>query len=90
MAELTTAQFTLGTAPTLVTVRHNQGIDVTFHNAAKSSNNKIYFGGSAVSTATGIHIDADGFLQLTLSPEHQLWAISDPAGIVLEVLEQRY
>ena len=90
MAEFTTAQFTLGTAPVAVTVLHNQGIDVTFHNAAKSSNNKIYFGGSTVSTATGIHIDADGFLQLTLSPEHQLWAISDPAGIVLEVLEQRY
>lgn len=90
MAALTTAHYLLGTAPVAVTVLHNQGIDVTFHNAAKSSNNLIYLGGSTVSTATGMHIDADQFLQLTLSPEHQLFAISDPAGIVLEVLEQRY
>lgn len=89
MASFATYHYTLSGTAQPVTHLHNQGIALTFHNAAKSSNNLIYLGGSTVSTATGVHIDADQFLQLTISPEQQLWAVSDPAGVVLEVLEQR-
>ena len=90
MANLVTQQYTLNGTPQLVTTRHNQGADVIFHNSTKQSNNKIYIGGSAVTVLTGLHLDADQFIQLTLAPELQIWAISDPAGLVLEVMEQRY
>jgi hypothetical protein len=89
MPTLATYQYTLNETPQAVTHVHNQGMVLTFHNAAKSSNNRVFLGGSAVGTATGLHIDSDQFLQLTISPEQQLWAVSDPAGIVLEVIEQR-
>lgn len=89
MASFATFHYVMAGTPQPVTTVHNQGMVLTFHNAAKSSNNLIYLGGSTVSTATGIHIDADQFLQLTVSAEQQLWALSEPAGVVLEVLEQR-
>lgn len=89
MASITTHQYTLSATPVEVVHWHNQGMTVTFHNSAKSSNNKIYLGTSSVSTTTGLHIDADQFLQITIGPEQVLWAVSDPAGIVLEVIEQR-
>lgn len=89
MASIVTYQYTLNGTPQPVVHMHNQGMTLTFHNGAKSSNNLVFLGGSTVGTATGLHIDADQFLQLTIGPEQQLWAVSDPVGIVLEVIEQR-
>ena len=79
----------LGTAATQVTHLHNQGIALTFHNAAKSGQNLIYLGVQTVSTASGLHIDADGYLQIEIGPGQAIYAVSNPAGVVLEVLEQR-
>lgn len=89
MASIAHAHFTLTGTAVPVTSHHNQGNVVTFHNAAKSSNNLIYLGTSTVTTANGLHIDADEFLRLELGPNQIIWALSDPSGIVLEVLEQR-
>lgn len=86
---ITTAHYTLtlGT-PTLVAAPHPQWQRVTLHNANKSSNNYVYIGGSAVGTATGLHIDPAGTLQLDLNANEDLWAVSDPEGLVLHVLRQ--
>ncbi len=80
MASIATHQYTLSATPVEVVHWHNQGMTVTFHNSAKSS---------SVSTTTGLHLDADQFLQITIGPEQVLWAVSDPVGVVLEVIEQR-
>ena len=89
MAEIQTHQYTLGTAATQVTHLHNQGIVLTFHNSSKSGQNLIYLGAETVSTATGLHIDAENYLQIEIGPGQAIFAISHPAGVVLEVLEQR-
>jgi hypothetical protein len=86
---LTAAQYTLtlGTA-TLVCAPHEQWQRVTLHNASKSSNNYVYIGAQNVTTTTGLHIDEGGTLQLELYPREEIWAVSDPGGIVLHVIRQ--
>lgn len=87
---ITTAHYTLtlGTA-TLIAAPHPQWQRVTMHNASKSSNNYVFIGGTAtVGTATGLHIDPAGTLQLDLNANEEIWAVSDPDGLVVHVLRQ--
>jgi hypothetical protein len=89
MGSIYTSQHTLGTAAVVITRMHNEAIHVLLHNSAKSSNNKIYLGLASVTTGNGYHFDADEHLALDLPAETQLFAVSDPAGIVVEVMEVR-
>jgi hypothetical protein len=87
---VTQAQFTLtlGTAIRIVapdTMSH----EVTLHNMTKSSNEYIFVGNSEVGTANGIHIDPGGTLTLTLQPNDDLWAVSDPSGLEVGVVDIR-
>jgi len=86
---LTSAQYTLtlGTA-TLVCAPHEQWQRVTLHNASKSSNNFIFIGAQGVTTSTGLHIDPASTVQLELYPREEVWAVSDPNGLVLHVIRQ--
>ena len=60
------------------------------HNATKSSNEYIYIGGSsAVSTTNTLHMDPGDTLNLTLRPNDELWAIADPGGLELGVIDIR-
>jgi hypothetical protein len=75
---LQTAQFTVGTAAIKVLSSQSNPTQVILHNANKSSNNYIWFGGSsAVTTSTGIHLDNGEDYQFVLQPGNELWAISD-------------
>jgi hypothetical protein len=83
-------QFTLGSAvPVQVvgpsTMRHVAHL----HNHSKSSNNFIFIGNESVSTATGIHLDPAESKSITLEPGDTLWAVSNPAGLSLGVLNIR-
>lgn len=89
MGAIVTRQVTLTGTAAPVTTPHNTGITVTFHNGVKSSNNKIYLGAAGVTTSTGLHLDADQFLTLTIGANEVIYGLSDPVGVVLEVLEQR-
>jgi hypothetical protein len=75
---LQTAQYTVGTAAIKVLSGQSNPTQVILHNANKSSNNYIWFGGSsAVTTSTGIHLDNGEDYQFVLQPGNELWAISD-------------
>lgn len=86
---LNTQQFTIGTAATRIIASSMRDISVLLHNANKSSNNYIWFGGgSAVTTSTGAHIDNAGTYQFTIQAGNELWAITDSDTKALHVLWQ--
>jgi hypothetical protein len=82
-------QVTLGTAATEIVGHDNMPHHVVLHNMSKSSNNYVFFGGSAVSTANSFHIDPGETIQFDLGPGDRLYAVSDPAGVVVGVLDIR-
>jgi hypothetical protein len=72
-----TAQFTVGTTAVEIISPKTNPTQVLLHNAEKSGNNYIFFGGSsAVTTSTGIHIDPSDNYQIILQPGNSLWAIA--------------
>jgi hypothetical protein len=84
-----TRQVTLGTAAIEIVGHDNMPHDVILHNMTKSSNAYIFFGGADVSTTNAPHIDPGETIQFTLQPEHRLFAVSDPAGLVVGVMDIR-
>jgi len=86
---LNTKQVTVGTTAVQVFAPTNNSIQVILHNAEKSSNTFIWFGGnSSVTTSTGAHLDNASTYQLVLQPGNSLWAIADSGGRNLHVLWQ--
>jgi len=69
----------------------NMPHDVILHNATKSSNEYIWIGGSSAiaGTANGMHIDQSQTIYMTLQPEDELWATSDPDGLIVQVMDIR-
>ena len=61
------------------------------HNATKSSNEYIYIAGSSATagTADGMHIDPGQTIYVDLAPNDELWATSDPNGLIVQVLDMR-
>ncbi len=86
---IVTRQVTLGTAATEIVGHDNMPHDVILHNMTKSSNEYIFFGGANVSTTNSPHIDPGETIQFTLGPDDRLFAVSDPAGLVVGVMDIR-
>jgi hypothetical protein len=86
---LVTRQTTLGTAATEIVGHDNMPHDVILHNMTKSSNSYIFYGGPGVSTTNAPHIDPGETIQFTLRPGDRLYAVSDPAGLVVGVMDIR-
>jgi hypothetical protein len=86
---IVTRQVTLGTAATEIVGHDNMPHDVILHNMTKSSNNYIFFGDANVSTTNAPHIDPGETIQFTLGPDDRLYAVSDPAGLVVGVMDIR-
>jgi hypothetical protein len=82
-------QTTLGTAATEIVGHDNMAHDVILHNMTKSSNSFIFYGGADVSTTNAPHIDPGETIQFTLRPGDRLFAVSDPAGLVVGVMDIR-
>jgi len=80
---------TLSGTPTEIVGHDNQPHEVHLHNMTKSSNEYIYIGGPSVGTGNSIHIDPGESITLTLGPEDRLFAISDPSGLDVGVLDIR-
>jgi len=79
--------FTLSdTTPTQIVGPDNMIQQVTLHNMTKSSNEYIFIGPETVTTTNAIHIDPGETMQLQLRPNDDLWAVSDPDGLVVGVL----
>lgn len=87
---ITSAVYTLSNATaTKVVAPSTLPQEVHLHNMTKSSNEYIHIGNSSVSTANSIHIDPGESIQLQLMPNDDLWAVSDPDGLVIGVLTVR-
>ena len=83
-------QVTLGTSAIQIVPPSVMPQNVTLHNLSKSSNNFIYYGGTAVTSGNAPHIDPGETLKLKLLPLESLYSVSDPAGIKVGVLIQRF
>lgn len=59
---------------------------VQLHNATKASNEYIFLGNDTLTLANGYHMDSGESIQIILSPGDDLYAMSDPNGLVLHVL----
>lgn len=76
--------------PTQIVGADNMPHDVTVHNMTKSSNEYIFLSGSSATAGTAtIHMDPGQTLQFTLQPDDELWAISDPNGLEVGVIDIR-
>jgi len=86
---LNTKQVSVPTTAVKILGKHNGPIHIILHNAVKSSNEYIWFGGSsAMTTSTGAHLDNAATYQLVLQPGNELWAITDAGTKSLHVLWQ--
>jgi hypothetical protein len=86
---LETKQVTVGTAAVQIFGPTNNPRHVLLHNAQKSSNEFIWFGGgSAVTTTTGAHLDNAETYQLILWGGSELWAITNSGTKNLHVMWQ--
>ena len=92
MAVRTRAYVLAETTATKIVEADEQPHDIVLHNATKSSNEYIFIGGAsavAVGTANSMHIDPGQTIYMTLNPEDELWATSDPSGLKVQVLDIR-
>jgi len=81
-------QFTLSeTTPTAITVPDNMPQEIHLHNLTKSSNEYIYIGNENVSTTNSIHLDPGESKIIELPVLDVLYAVSDPAGLVVGVMQ---
>jgi len=87
---VTTTSVTLSdTTATLIVGGDNQPHDVTLHNMTKSSNHYVHIGPADMTLADSIHIDPGATIQITLQPNDVLYAMSDPDGLEVGVLDIR-
>ena len=54
--------------------------DVIIHNHEHATSKNIYLGGSGVSASTGLDIDAEVNVNLTLPAGDELWAFTNESG----------
>lgn len=88
---ITSAQFTLSnTTATQIVPPDNMPHSVVLHNHTKSSNEYIHIGpDNTVSDTNAIHIDPGQTIYIEMDPEDELWAVSDPNGLVVGVLDTK-
>jgi hypothetical protein len=61
----------------------------TLHNMTKSSNSFVNIGGADVTTSNSIHIDPGETVTIRLGPGDELYAVSNPNGLTVGVLDVR-
>jgi hypothetical protein len=87
---LVNRQVTLSnTVATEIVGHDNMPHEVILHNMTKSSNNFVHYGNASMSLTNSPHIDPGETLKLTLRPGDRLYAMSDPNGLVVGVLDIR-
>ena len=85
-----TRQVTLSnTVATEIVGHHNMPHDVILHNMTKSSNEFIHYGNADVTLLNSPHIDPGTTVQFTMRPGDRLFAMSNPNGLVVGVMDIR-
>ena len=72
---------------TSIIVPDNQMQTVHIHNMTKSSNEYIYIGSADVTLTNSIHLDPGASIKIEVPAGDTLWALSDPNGLVVGVLQ---
>lgn len=83
---ISTARYTLGTAAVMVCAPDNEALVVVIHNDDKTSGHSTFIGNQSVSTANGFVLHESQYIELTLPAGSPLFAISDPAGVIVSVI----
>jgi len=87
---ITNAQITLSnTTPTLISGLDNMPRQVILHNMTKSSNEYVHYGNAEMTLLNSPHIDPGETLTIELGPGDALFAMSDPDGLKVGVLDIR-
>ena len=75
------------TTPISIVVPDNQRQIVHLHNMEKASSRYIHIGSSDITLTNSIHLDPGESIMLEVPPGDTLWALSDPDGLVVGVLQ---
>ncbi len=67
----------------------NQRQVVYLHNMTKSSNEYIHIGNSDMTLLNSIHLDPGETIELQIPTGDSLYAMSDPDGLVVGVLQMQ-
>jgi hypothetical protein len=87
---ITSNSFTLSeTVRTKVVTASTLPQEVHLHNATKSSNEYIHIGGPEMTIANSLHLDPGESKVLQLMPGDDMYAMSDPDGLILHVFTIR-
>jgi hypothetical protein len=82
-----TGQFTLSnTTRQKIVSASTQPQYVKLHNATKSSNAYVFIGNDTLTLSNGYHMDSAETIELLLTPNDDLYAMSDPNGLEVHVL----
>ena len=87
MPIITSAVTLSNTTATQIVGGDNMPHEVTLHNMTKSSNEYVHIGPANMTLANSIHIDPGQTIQLTLRPNDVLYAMSNPNGLEVGVLD---
>lgn len=85
---ITNTQVTLGTVAQQIVGPSVNPQRVYLDSQETGTSRKAYFGASNISTTNGPHLGARENTYITLNRGEALYAVGDPAGIVLAVLRQ--
>jgi hypothetical protein len=82
-----TAQFTLSnTTRQKIVSASTQPQFVKLHNATKANNEYVFIGNDTLTLTNGYHMDSGETIELLLTPNDDLYAMSDPNGLTVHVL----
>ena len=77
------------TVATEIVGHDNMPHEVVLHNMSKSSNQFVHLGNASMTLTDSPHMDPMDTLTITLRPGDRLYAMSDPDGIKVGVLDIR-
>lgn len=83
---LSSRQVSVGTAATALGEGYVSGSEFHLFCTA-SGNQRVYIGGTAVTTATGFEVHKDAHITIRIPERVQLYAIADAAGATVYVLQ---
>lgn len=70
-----------------IVVPDNQRQIVHLHNMEKGSTKYIHIGGPDITLTNSIHLDPGESIKMEVPPGDTVWALSDPNGLVVGVLQ---
>jgi hypothetical protein len=82
------SQVTLGTVAQVIVGPSINPQLVFLHSQETATSRYIYFGGPTISATTGPHLDSKESVYITLHRGETLYAVGDPAGVVVGIMVQ--